>query len=232
MSLKCLAVDSDLNIASVHTLAWAKHGITMDCAKNMTEAIHMLQSIQPWEYIFVGINGDVIDFMPLLSTMRSVTNTFIMIATSHFTTEKEIEALKNGADLYARWHNSPDDNVSSVLAHIARKTKRDDVLDKVLIHNDIILAPSQHYAFIGNKPLDLTPHEFDLLHFFIANAGRVLAYGQIFSAVWNEEYDNSAYSTIKSMVQRLRKKIAKAGGNRINIQNKWGIGYKLPLDKK
>ena len=227
--MKCLAVDSDFDIASSYVKEWAKRGIKMDCANDMSEAIYKLQSFKPNEYIFVGINGDAIDYLPLLSTMRSITNTPIMIATSHFTTEKEIEALSNGADLYARWHNSPEDNVSSVLAHIARITKRNDVVDNVLIHNNIILAPSQHYAFIGNNPLDLTPHEFDLLHFFISNAGRVLAYEQIFRAVWNEEYDESAYESVRALVKRLRKKIGDVSGKHNKIENKWGIGYKLPV---
>ena len=231
MTLKCLAVDSDCNIASTYVIEWKKRGISMDCADNMTEAIHMLQSN---DYIFVGINGDAIDFMPLLNTMRSVTNTPILIVTSVFTTEKEIEALKNGADLYTRWHDSPENNVSSVLAHIARLTTRDAAPCNVLIYGKLLVSPSQRYAFIGNSPLDLTRQEFDLLHYILINQGKVLTYNQIYCHLWNDYYDGeSANETIKTLIKRLRKKLAgNENENQITIENVWGVGYRLPLHRQ
>ena len=228
--MKCLAVDSDFDIASSYVKEWAKRNVVMDCANDMSEAISKLQSFKPNEYIFVGINGDAIDYLPLLKVMRSITNTPILIATSNFTTEKEIEAMANGADLFARWHNTPEDNVSSVLAHIARKTKRDDVIENVLIYKNLIIAPFQHNIFIGNKILDLTRQEYELLQYFVLNAGNVLTYRQIYKTVWNDEYDVSTHETIKALVKRLRKKITNENGNKINIQNKWAVGYTLPLD--
>lgn len=135
----------------------------MECADSMTEAIKKLLTN---EYICVGINADAIDFMPLLSTMRSVTNIPILIATGNFSTEKEVAALNSGADLYARWHESPEDNVSSVLSHIARKTARNATPRKIIAYRNLIIAPAQRYAFIDNEPLELTRHEFDFCRLY------------------------------------------------------------------
>lgn len=225
MSIKCLAVDSDFDVASTYVTEWANHGVKMDCAVNMTEAIQMLQLN---EYIFVGINGDAVDFMPLLSTMRSVTNIPIMIATSNFTTEKEVAAIGSGADLFSRWHNSPKDNIASVLAHIARKTTRTDEPKNVLIYGSLLVSPSQRKVFVGNESLELTRQEFDLLHYLMDNEGRVLSFEQIYRTVWNDEYDESAYEPIKAVIKRLRKKLGEIHGNQRIIQNRWGIGYTLP----
>ena len=227
INLKCLAVDSDRNIADAHVSEWAERGVRMERADNMTEAIQMLLSN---DYIFVGINGDAIDFMPLLSTMRSVTNAPILIVTGSFTTEREIAALQNGADLYARWHESPIDNVSSVLAHIARITTRNEVADKVLFYKNLLISSSQRYAFIGNTPLDLTRQEYDLLHYLLINQGNTVTYGQIYHSVWNEEHDDSHNEVIKALIKRLRRKLAVCDHNQIIIENVWGIGYRLPLN--
>ena len=227
MALKCLAVDSDFDTASLYVAEWAARGVSMDCTNNMTEAI---QKLQTGKYIFVGINGDVIDFMPLLSTMRSMTNTPIMIATSSFSTEQEVAALANGADLYARWHDSPKENVDSALAHIGRKTARHDKISEVMIYKNILVAPAQRNAFIGNIPLGLTRQEFDLLHYFMINEGNVLSFEQIYRLIWNDEYDGSTYETIKGLVKRLRKKISLADGEHINIQNRWAVGFVLPAN--
>ena len=197
----------------------------MECADSMTEAIKKLLTN---EYICVGINADAIDFMPLLSTMRSVTNIPILIATGNFSTEKEVAALNSGADLYARWHESPEDNVSSVLSHIARKTARNATPRKIIAYRNLIIAPAQRYAFIDNEPLELTRHEFDLLLCLLDYQGRVLSYMQIYRTVWNDEYNDSSYEAIKGLMKRLRKKLAESNASQIDIENVRGIGYRLP----
>ena len=139
MDLKCLAVDSNLDIASVYVQEWALRGIKMERVDTMTEAI---QKLLHDNYVFVGINGDATDFLPLLKIMRSVTHTPILIATGHFTTEKEVAALSNGADLYARWHESATDNVTSVLAHIDRKANRLEIRHRILVYRDLLISPT------------------------------------------------------------------------------------------
>ena len=227
MQLKCLAVDSDFDTASKYVLEWERRGVSMDCAGNMTEAIKMLQQSGS-DYIFVGINADVIDFMPLLSTMRSITNTPILIVTSNFTTEKEVAALKGGADLYARWHGSPEDNVSSVLAHIARKATRNDEPHKVFIYKNLLAAPTQREVFIDNEKIDFTRHELDLLLYFLSNQDKVLTFEQIYSAAWDDIHDDFSHDAVKGLVKRLRKKFSDNNGSHIKIMNVRGVGYRLP----
>ena len=226
MSLKCLAVDSDFDTSSKYVLEWERRGVSMDCANNMIEAIQMLQSGN--EYIFVGINGDVIDFMPLLNTMRSVTNTPILIATGDFTTEKEIAALEEGADLYARWHSTPEDNVSSVLAHIARKTMRNAAIGNVLIYKNLLIAPTQRIVFIDNTKIDLTRREYDLLFYLINNQDKALTYKQIYNSAWKGVHDNFSKDAVKGVVKRLREKLNENNGSEIKIMNIRDVGYRLP----
>jgi DNA-binding response OmpR family regulator len=223
--MKYLAVDSNIELANSEAAVWAERGISMDRVDNMTEGIEKLMYR---DYLYVGINSDAVDFMPLLSTMRGVTNTPILIVTSNFTTETEVAALENGADLYARWHENAEGNVASVLAHISRIAKRDTPPCKVMVHRNLLLAPSQRSVFVGNERIDLTRLEFDVLLFLMANHGIVLGYGQIYSAVWNEEYDEAANEVVRGAVKRLRAKISDdAIGNSL-IETVWGVGYKFP----
>jgi len=229
MIIKCLAVDSDLDIDGQYVAEWATRGIRMERADDMVEAMKKLQIN---EYVFVGINADAVDFMPLLNTMRNMTNTPILVATSdsNFSTEKEVASLTNGADLYARWHDSPEKNVNSVLAHISRKTARKGELSPVMFYKNMVISLAQRNAFISNTPLDLTRQEFDLLHYFMINEGNILTFEQIYRLIWGDEYDGSTYETIKGLVKRLRKKIGLADGEHINIQNRWAVGFTLPLN--
>ena len=87
MSIRYLAIDSDIELANSEAVAWAKHGIEMDRVDNMVEAIQRLMYND--DYIYIGINSDAVDCMPLLSMMASITNTPILIATSTFTMDKQ-----------------------------------------------------------------------------------------------------------------------------------------------
>jgi len=82
----------------------------MERVDNMTEGIEKLLLN---EYLYVGINSDAVDFMPLLRTMRSVTHTPLLIVTGNFKTEDEVAALERGADLYARWHQTTEGSLGS-----------------------------------------------------------------------------------------------------------------------
>ncbi len=222
--MKYLAVDSDVALANYEACAWAKRGIGMERVHDMTDGIKKLLT---GEYLFVGINDDAVDFMPLLLTMGSVTNIPILIVTSSFDTATEVAALGNGADLYARWHKTSEENVASVLAHIAKKTAKKTPVQKVLVHNNLLLSPLQRCVFIKNERIDLTPHEYGLLNYLMANHGIVLTYKQIYSRVWGCKYTESAAKVIRSTVARLRKKTSADAREHGLIENVWGVGFGL-----
>jgi DNA-binding response OmpR family regulator len=166
--IKYLAVDGDEALAYSEACAWARRGIGMDHVDNMTDAIKKLMSDK---YLYVGINGDATEFMPLLRTMSCVTDIPILIATNDCTTQKEVAALEHGADLYARWHKSSEDNMASVLAHVTRKSEVKVPTQKVFVHMDVLLSPFQRYVFVKNELLNLTQHEFDLFYYLMVNHG-------------------------------------------------------------
>jgi cellulose biosynthesis protein BcsQ len=72
MSIKYLAVDSNIELANREAEAWAKNGIGMERVDNMSEAIQKLMCYD--DYIYIGINSDAVDCMPLLSMVDSRTN--------------------------------------------------------------------------------------------------------------------------------------------------------------
>ena len=231
MNMKFLDVDSDADCVDVHAAIWANRNVGVDRADNMTEAIQSLLS--KTEYLFVAINGDTVDFMPLLSTMRSVTNLPILIVTGSFTTEKEVMAMEAGADLYARWHNKPEDNIKSVLAHVthlAVRSKMPRPETKIMVHKDLLIAPRLRFVFVGNKKIDLTKKEFDILYYFMGNHGIVLTYKQIYRKIWGTAYDDSGHSLVWNHVHSLRQKLMNASEY---IINEIDVGYRFitPADK-
>jgi len=198
----------------------------------MTEGIEKLLFN---EYLYVGINSDAVDFMPLLRTMRSVTHTPLLIVTGNFKTEDEVAALERVADLYARWHQTTEGNIASVLAHVTRiAEQRTTPLppSNVMVDKMLLIAPLQQSVFIGNIQLDLTVKEFDILYMLMSNRGCVFSPEQIYQEIWGLNFDNNANEVIRTMIKRLRQKLqvhpqSPEPGYIINIRE---VGYSFDSD--
>ena len=153
MNLKYLAIDSDIRLAESEAEGWAERGIGMERADNMAQGIEMLASEK---YLYIGINDDAVDFLPLLRTMRSATNIPILIATSNFCAKKDIAALRDGADVFAPFHKTNDGNIDSVLAHIFRINDKIEPARKNFIFHDLLISPDLYQVFIKNTEIVLT----------------------------------------------------------------------------
>ena len=226
MGLKYINVDKDADIANAHADVWKDLGIRLERFDNMTEAIQKL--LTDTEYLCILINSDTVDFMPLLSTMRSLTNIPILIATANFTTQKEVEALENGADLFTHWHEKPEDNMASVMAHVTQLPERSKLprpSTKVMVYKGLLIEPLQRRVFVSNEHIDLTRQEYDLLHYLMINHGKVLSYKQIYKRVWGIGHEDADPAVLRNAIKRLREKL-KAD----YIKTALDYGYSFPLD--
>ena len=198
--------------------------ITMERVDTMTEAI---QKLMHNDYIFIGINGDATDFMPLLKIMRSATNIPIMIATSNFTADMQVAAIKNGADLYAPWHDTPAGNVSSVLVQIERITNERKATQQFLFHGGLLMSIIHRTVSIGQTKIDLTRREFDLLQYLMINHGIPLSFGQIYNHVWGSDYEDNPREALRNAVKRLRDKLGAASNGTEFIESIRDFGYRF-----
>ena len=229
MSVKYLAVDSEVQLAESEAAAWSRRGILMERADSMTEAIQKLQTKE--NYLYIGINDDAVDFMPMLNLMRCVTNAPILIATGSFSTEKEVEALSNGADLYARWHMTPEKNIASVLAHVSRTASRAQKrlhIPHILVCGNLIVFTDYKMVFCNDKEVSLAAKEYGILVYFLTNRNITLSISQIVREVWRDEEvsDEAVWKTI----DRLRRRLMDAGFVGGSIANLKGMGYRLRSD--
>jgi DNA-binding response OmpR family regulator len=224
-NLKYLSVDSNIQLADSEALVWALRGIGMERVDTMTEAI---QKLMENEYLYIGINGDAVDYMPLLSTMRRVTATPILIVTGQFTTDAEVAALDNGADLYARWHLSTEDNIASVLAHVAKETSRVKTRKhklSIIICGNLLVIADYKMIFCNDEEIFLTAKEYGVLAYMLNHRNMTLSVGQIGQEAWNGE--DVTEEAVWKTVERLRKRLADVGFLGGTIVNYRGMGYRF-----
>ena len=88
---------------------------------------------------------------------------------------------------------------------------------------DLVLDPDTRRARRGDREIELTKIEFDLLCLLIENANRVLARNDIMIAIWGYEEDVSS-NTLEVFISGIRKKLEANGADRL-IHTKRGVGY-------
>ncbi len=78
----------------------------------------------------------------------------------------------------------------------------------------------------GDKAINLTHYEFEIVALLARNCGKVFSKEQIYDIVWNEPYSGD-YNIITSHIHNIREKIEESPGNPVYIQTVWGIGYRF-----
>ena len=230
--LTLLAIDTDIETHMKEAAAWVNLGVKNIRVDSMQAAIENLTFS---DYMFIAINGDNINYLPQLRILSDMTMAPIGIMTHHFTTKDEVAALRNGADSFVAWRDSPDENRESALALIQRlsEIKKKKAI-KLLSRGNMLLSISHHKAFINDIELSLSRTEFHILVCLMNNRGRILSYKQIYRCIWHGEYDEVSADSLFSTIKRLRKKIRDISPEDDCIENIPSVGYRISteLDQK
>jgi DNA-binding response OmpR family regulator len=225
MGIKILGIDRDINRINTHAAIFAERNIGTDRVDTMSEGVVLLLSNK---YLFIAINSDTVDFMPMLGSMRSMTNTPIMVMTGSFTTEKEVAALEHGADLYARWHETPEGNIASVMAHIGRTAKRGKEKKsppRVIICGNMLIMADHKMVFCKDAEIAFTSKEYGVLLLMLENRNMTVSLEQFALNLWGRE--SATDESVRKVMDKLRKKLSDADFRGAEIANYKGMGYRL-----
>src|SRR5699024_4461961 len=106
-----------------------------------------------------------------------------------------------------------------------RKEKRQE---KVINIGEITILLERYEVLFQGRKLELTPKEFELLHYLATNQVKVLSRDQILNAVWNYEYAGET-RIVDVHISHLREKIEKDTKQPQYIKTVRGFGYKLEI---
>jgi DNA-binding response OmpR family regulator len=95
-----------------------------------------------------------------------------------------------------------------------------------VVRGRLRIDPARREVTIGERQVELTPKEFDLLRLFAANPGRVFPRKYLLEKIWDYSYEGYD-RTIDSHINRLRAKIEENPENPQMVLTVWGIGYKF-----
>ncbi len=155
----------------------------------------------------------------------------ILMLTSRSDLLDKIIGLEVGADDYITKPFESRELLARIRSCLRRTSeyKIDDSNGEVMRSGPLTLDLKQRTTTVDDQRVVLTALEFRLLHYFVANAGRVLEREQLFESVWG--YDDEFNSnSLDVFVYRLRTKLERASGKKA-IHTVRGFGYRFGFDE-
>lgn len=155
----------------------------------------------------------------VLKMVRQESSLPILMLTAKSEEDDEVEGLEVGANDYLKKPFSLKILITRVkkLLNLIGGRKKYGILDIDL---------KNHRVYIGEKDINISPKEFELLNYLILNSGIALNRERILADVWDFAFDGD-YRTVDTHIKTLRKKI---GAEHITTVR--GIGYKFEVDKR
>lgn len=218
MNARVLVVDDDPAVRSAISRA-LRVDYEVDEAADGSEALAQ-HSSSTADAIVLDLLMPGIDGLEVCRTLRRRDDHVpILVVTARDAVEDRVEGLDAGADDYLVKPFAIDE----LRARVRALLRRSGAGDGALHFADVTLDPATREAYRGERRLQLTRTEFNLLELFLRNPRQVLTRSQIYERVWG--YDFGATSNaLWVYVGYLRRKLEEAGEPRL-LHTVRGVGY-------
>ena len=225
---RILIVDDERPIVDILKFNLEKEGFATTVAYDGEQAINVALSVKP-DLILLDLMLPKIDGFNVCKEIRKhLTCPNIMLTAKEEVVDKII-GLELGADDYMTKPFSIREVIARVKANLRKHVLPEDEEEKKSSKNkikikDMIIDPERYIAIIGDKTIDLTIKEFELLKMLSSAPNQVFTREQILRGVWGYDFYGDA-RTVDVTVRRLREKIEKSTADPQYVQTKRGMGY-------
>jgi DNA-binding response OmpR family regulator len=181
----------------------------------------------PYELVVLDLMLPGIDGLEVCRRLRAAgDHPAILMLTARSSELDRVLGLELGADDYLVKPFSVLEFVARVKA-LLRRTARSQAADgaQLIRLGDLVIDLERREVRDGDRRIELTAKEFDLLAHFARSPGRVMSRMQLLEHVWG--YSHSGYEhTVNSHINRLRAKVERDPNRPELIQTVWGVGYR------
>jgi two-component system, OmpR family, response regulator MprA len=221
-----LIVDDDQKLLKMLQRTLVYEGLHVVTATNGQEGLAQVDNCQP-EIIILDWMMPKMDGLAVVKQLRAENNrSFILMLTARDALENRVEGLESGADDYLVKPFAPEELVARVHALVRRLETTPT--RQPLAFDGLTINPLMHEAHLDEVLLELTPTEFELLHYFMRHPRHVLERAQILNNVWGYDFGGDD-NVLEVYVGYLRKKLEANEHPRL-IHTVRGIGYVLRME--
>jgi two-component system OmpR family response regulator len=222
MSARILIVEDEAKLAQFVQLELSYEGYEVTVANDGLSGLMAARDQAPdliiLDWMMPGLTG-----VEVCRRLRQTgTATPVILLTAKDEVSDRVEGLDAGADDYVVKPFSIEELLARVRAHLRRSEPQDAEL---LVFSDLTLDRRSREVRRGQRPVELTAKEFDLLEYLMTNPRQVLTRDRILEQVWGYDFMGDS-NIIEVYVRYLRLKLEAEGESRL-IQTMRGVGYVL-----
>ena len=223
---KVLVVEDDAPVRRLITASLSAEDYRVYTAVNGGEAIRETASRSP-DIILLDLGLPDRDGVEIIETIRSWTDTPILVISARDEDSDKIGALDAGADDYL----TKPFSVAELLARLRATQRRLSHIaagntDAVFHNGELTIDYAAGCAYLGEQELKLTPMEYRLLCLLAQNVGKVLTHKYITQHIWGAGWESNIAS-LRVFMATLRKKLEKTPNETKYIQTHIGVGYRM-----
>lgn len=222
--MKILVVEDNADLREVIVRSLEKERYVVETAADYSSA-RTKAFIYEYDCILLDImlpDGNGLDLLRELSAQGRRGNVIIISAKDSI--DDKVSGLELGADDYmakpfhlAELHA----RIRSVLRRNSHGGTHDIRLGNVTVHTDTFTVD------VDGKGLELGRKEYDILHYLVNRANRLIDKQTLAEAVWGDDADQADnFDFVYAQMKNLRKRLKQAGAS-IEIKTVYGFGYKL-----
>ena len=185
---------------------------------------------RPLDLAILDIMLPDIDGLTLCRTIRQNHTFPIIMLTARDGELDLINGLTLGADDYITKPFNPLELVARVKTQLRRANSYNTPRtrpDPVITVRGLTLNTASHQCTLNERPLSLTPTEFEILRILCENLGKVVSSEELFFRVWKEKYYENSANTVMVHIRHLRAKMKDSADRPKYIKTVWGVGYKI-----
>ncbi|SER45875.1 response regulator transcription factor [Salipaludibacillus aurantiacus] len=233
---KILVVDDEERIRRLLKMYLEREEYDVDDAENGEKALKMALDAD-YDLIVLDLMMPGIDGIEVCEEIRKHKATPIIMLTAKGEEANRVQGFEAGTDDYIVKPFSPREVVLRVKALLRRASstkflQTETTTKDVLVFPHLTIDNDAHRVTADGKHINLTPKEYELLHYLAQAPDKVFAREQLLKDVWNYEFFGDL-RTVDTHIKRLREKLNKVSPEAANmISTVWGVGYKFEAVKE
>jgi two-component system, OmpR family, response regulator MprA len=218
---RVLVVEDDTDIAGVLRRSLDKEGYDVRVAPDGEAAIDEAGVFEP-DAVVLDLGLPRLDGVEVCRRLRDEGDVPILILTARDALEARVEGLDSGADDYLVKPFERDELLARLRALLRRRPPRGSAY---LVVGDLRLNPDTHQVVRGDRELELTAREFELLEHLMRNERIVVSRQALLDEVWGY-HPFAETNTVDVFISNLRRKLEADGEARV-LHTVRGAGYVL-----
>lgn len=224
---KILVVDDEKLIVKGISFSLQADGMEVDAAYDGEEALRKIKE-KNYDMVLLDVMLPKMSGMDVCQAVREFSDVPIIMLTAKGEDMDKILAFDNGVDDYL----TKPFNILEVKARIKailrrnQKNQREPETNASLSAGDLSLDIESRRVMLGEREINLTAKEFDILVLLMKNPNKVFSREQLLTAIWeNKANEAGDVRTVDVHVRRLREKIEPSPSAPRYVHTKWGVGY-------